>query len=137
MPYRLKFKKPVAISDPEKYINDCCIGGDLVLAQLLPGLRERFQDIRSDQEDWGWFAWVDQPGVKLAVDVFTEEVEAGEFIMHLTSRKPRLLLAAKIEDLPELEVLREQVVSDLKAWPVEDLSVELVDERYFAVGDNR
>jgi hypothetical protein len=105
MPYIVSFVKPIVVVEREQYINDCCIGGDLVLEQLLPALRERYTDLWSNQEDWGWFAWFEQSGVKLAVDVHTNDETTGEFQVHLTSRKPRLLLGAKIQDTPELEAL--------------------------------
>jgi hypothetical protein len=130
MPYILTFLKPVTIADREQYINDCCIGGDVVLEQLLPALRERYGDLQSDQEDWGWFAWFEYSGVKLAVDVHTNDGDAGEFQIHLTSRRPRLLFGSKVQDTPELEALRELVVSKLQSWAVAKLEVESVDEKY-------
>src|SRR5512145_1749084 len=98
MPYALTFRKPVVVTDREQYINDCCIGGDLVIDRLLPALRAKYGELQSNQEDWGWFAWFEQSGVKLAVDVFTHDEAAGEFQVLLTSRKPRLLLGAKVQD---------------------------------------
>ena len=68
--------------------------------------------------------------MKLAVDVHTHDSEAGEFQIQLTSRRPRRLFGAKVEDTPELERLREDVVSRLNAWGVAQLSVERVDEKY-------
>jgi hypothetical protein len=133
MPYIVSFVKPVAVADREQYINDCCIGGDLVLEQLLPSLKERYGDLESNQEDWGWFAWFEHLGVKLAVDVHTSDESAGEFQIHLTSRRPRLLLGAKIEDTLELEALRELVISGLQAWTVNKLEVERVNEKYMPV----
>ena len=130
MPYIVSFVKPVTLRDREQYINDCCIGGGLVLEQLLPVLRERYGDLQSNQEDWGWFAWFEHSGVKLAVDVHTNDADKGEFQVHLTSRRPRLLLAAKIQDTPELEALRGLVVSKLQSWEVTNLEVERVNEKY-------
>ena len=130
MPYIVSFVRPVAVVDREQYINDCCIGGDLVLEQLLPSLREAYGDLQSNQEDWGWFAWFGRSGIKLAVDVHTNDEVAGEFQVHLTSRRPRLLLGAKVQDTPELEALRELVVGRLQSWPVAKLEVEHVNEKY-------
>jgi hypothetical protein len=130
MPYAVNFNKLVSVADPDQYINDCCIGGDIVLRELLPALKEKYGDLQSNQEDWGWFAWFEQGGLKLAVDVFANDTNTGEFQIHLTSCKPRLLLGAKIQDTPELESLRDLVVSELKRWQVENLIVERVNERY-------
>jgi hypothetical protein len=134
MPYIVGFVKAVQVADPEQYINDCCIGGDIVFDELLPALRERYGSyLQSNQEDWGWFAWFEQSGIKLAVDVHTNDHKAREFRLHLTSRRPRLLLGAKVQDTPELEQLRELVVSQLQSWPVERLTVERVDEKYMPI----
>lgn len=134
MPYIISFVRPVQISDREQYINDCCIGGDVVLDRLLPALRERYgSDLLSNQEDWGWFAWFQQAGIKLAVDIHTNDHALGEFQVHLTSRRPRLLLSAKVQDTAQLEQLRELVVSQLQAWSVERLEVERVDEKYMPI----
>ena len=129
MPYALRFAKPVAITDPDQYINDCCIGGDRVLDRLLPALRQRYGDLQSNQEDWGWFAWFDDAGTKLAVDIFTNDHERGQFQIHLTSRRPRLILGDRIEDRPELDALRDLVVAELRSWPVSDLVIERVNEK--------
>jgi hypothetical protein len=116
MPYQLAFTHPVVIGNRADYINECCIGGDIVLDQLLPALRERYGDVAADEEDWGWFAWFDEGNVRLAVDVFTDDPEAGAFRIHLTSRTRRLLVVAKAVDTPELDVLRDIVVDALAAW---------------------
>jgi hypothetical protein len=134
MPYVISFVKAVQIPDAEQYINDCCIGGDVVLDRLLPALRERYgRSLVANQEDWGWFAWFEQSGVKLAVDVHTNDPKLWEFQLHLTSRKPRFLFGAKVEDTPELEELNGLVIAQLKAWPVERLAVERANEKYLPI----
>lgn len=130
MPYILSFVKPVEILDSEQYINDCCIGGDIVLQELLPSLGARYEDIQSNQEDWGWFAWFELSRIELAIDVHSNDARAGEFQIHLTARKPRFLLSDKVEDTPELEDLCKLVVSKLQAWGVAKLNVERVNEKY-------
>jgi hypothetical protein len=131
MPYILSFAKPIGASSREPYINECCVGGDIVLEQLMPTLRQHYgEDVHPVQEDWGWFAWFERDGIKLAVDVHTDDADAGEFRIHLTSRRPRRLFGAKVEDTPELERLRDHVVSGLNEWGVAHLSVERVDEKY-------
>jgi hypothetical protein len=133
MPYIIAFAKPVAVVDREQYINDCCVGGDLVLDHLLPSLAEHYGDLQPIQEDWGWFVWFERGGIKLAVDVHTNDATSGEFQIHLTSRAPRLLLGAKIQDTPALEALRELVVSLLRSWSVTGLAVERVNEKYMPI----
>src|SRR4026207_991759 len=87
MPFSIRFRKPVDVTEAEPYINDCCIGGDVVLGHLLPALRQTYGDLEPTQEDWGWFVWFEHVGVKLAVDVFTQDPLTNEFEIHLTSRK--------------------------------------------------
>ena len=130
MPYVVSFTKQVDIIDPEQYINDCCVGGDIVLEQFLPTIRERYDGLESNQEDWGWFAWFEQSRVKLAVDVYTNDANAGEFQIHLTSSKPRFLLGPKTQDTAELEELREMVMAKLESWSVSKLELACVDEKY-------
>ena len=116
MPYQISFTHPVVIGNRADYINECCVGGDIVLDQLLPALRDRYFHVEADEEDWGWFAWFAEGSVRLAVDVFTDDPETGAFRIHLTSRMRRLLVGAKVVDTPELDVLRDIVVDALTAW---------------------
>jgi hypothetical protein len=127
VPYEITFVRRVLIAGPEQYINDCCVGGDLVVSQLLPSVRERYTDVRSDQEDWGWFIWFRQGGVRLAIDVFTMDAERGMFTAHLTSRTKRLLVLDTVVDTPELEELRALVTSQLSAWGARDIRVLPLD----------
>jgi hypothetical protein len=125
MPYVIRFTRPVQITDRDRYFNDCCVGGDIVLERLLLPMRERYGiELKPDQEDWGWFVWFGQAGIKLAVDVHTEDHMLWKFQLQLTSRRPRFLLGDKVHDTPELEQLRELVIAQLRSWPVEGLSVE-------------
>jgi hypothetical protein len=133
MPYIVSFVKPVEVTDRQQCIDGCCIGGDLVLDQLLPAIEQQDADLQSNQEDWGWFAWFEHAGVKLAVDVHTNDAATGEFQVHLASRRRRLLLGARIQDTPELEALRELVVAKLEAWGASRLEVERVSEKYMPV----
>ena len=127
MPYELSFTRRVTVTDPEQYINDCCIGGDLVLEQLLPALRARYGDLQPNQEDWGWFIWFRKGDVRLAIDVFTDDAEQGEFRIHLTSRVKRLIVLDRVVDTPELRELHSLAVAELSAWvggPVTSEAIE-------------
>ena len=65
--------------------------------------------------------------MKLAIDVFTDDQERGEFRVRLTSRKKRLLFLDSTVDTPELEQLRALVTSELEAWIGGAVAVERVD----------
>ena len=134
MPFALRFRKSIADAGGEPYINDCCIAGDVVLGQLLPSLNRVYGPLEPTQEDWGWFVWFEHDGIKLAVDVFTHDHVAGEFEIHLTSRKPRFLRTAQVVDTPGLDSLRDRVVAALERWPVEQLTVERLDAGYRPTG---
>ena len=53
MPYELAFEKALDITETDRYFNECCIGGDIVSAALLPALQARYGTVESGQEDWG------------------------------------------------------------------------------------
>jgi hypothetical protein len=116
MPYEVSFTKRVPVLDREDYINDCCVGGDAVRDRLLPAVQARYGEVDTNQEDWGWFIWLRQGDVSLAIDIFTDDPDEGAFRIHLTSRTKRLLLFDQIVDTPELEGLRSLVVADLAEW---------------------
>jgi hypothetical protein len=120
----------VPIGDRADYFNECCVGGDAVVDQLLPPVRARYSHIQTNQEDWGWFIWFRRGSVNLAIDVFTDDADAGAFRMHLTSRAKRWLVFDGVVDTPELEELRELVVSELTAWGAEALTAAKVDANY-------
>jgi hypothetical protein len=127
MPYEVAFSKPIGISDREQYINDCCVGGDIVVDRLLPAIRQRYTGIQTNQEDWGWFIWFRKSGVRLAVDVFTDDPDTGAFRIRLTSTIKKLLFE-KVADTPELDELRALVESELRNWQVADLAVSHADD---------
>jgi len=130
MPYEVSFKKPVPLLDREEYINECCVGGDAVVNRLLPSIQARHTDIQTNQEDWGWFIWFRMGNVRLAIDVFTDDSQEGQFRIHLTSRTRRLFLFERVTDTDELEDLRSLVESELRAWDGRGIKVEHLDRNY-------
>ena len=123
MPFEVAFTKPVTIVDREQYINECCVGGDIVVDQLLPAVRARYADVQSNQEDWGWFIWFRDGGVRLAIDVHTDDADAGAFRIRLTSRVKKLLFE-KEADTPELDQLRSLVEAELRRWGATKIATE-------------
>lgn len=130
MPYEVSFTRQVPIADRDQYINECCVGGDVVVGQLLPAVRALYTDVDTNQEDWGWFIWFRKGAVKLAIDVFTDDPDEGTFRIHLTSRTKRWLLPDTVTDTPELEELRARVVSDLAGWVGGPIKVTRLDRKY-------
>ena len=115
MPFEISFTKALSISNPGSYFNPCCVGGDVVLERLLPVIRVGYSDIRTGQEDWGWFAWFREGKLRLAVDIFCDEAERGEFRIFITGREKRFLFETLV-DTPPVAELRDRVVASLQGW---------------------
>ena len=130
MPYEISFTKPVTLTDRDQYINECCVGGDIVASQLLPAIRDHYTDVQTNQEDWGWFIWFRDGNVKLAVDIFTDDPAQGAFRIHLTSRTKRFLVLDNVVDTLELEKLRALVTTELAAWAGNGIRTIRVDSNY-------
>jgi hypothetical protein len=123
MPFEIAFTRPVTIANRNEYFNECCVGGDAVIDTLMPSVKARYSDIQSNQEDWGWFIWFRKDQVKLAIDVHTDDGDAGAFRIRLTSRVKRLITHRE-KDTPELDELRTLVESELRKWSAVDIKVE-------------
>jgi len=124
VPYEIAFTRLVALADRDDYINECCVGGDAVVDALFPAvLAAGYENIQRNQEDWGWFIWFTKGSVKLAIDVHTDDGDAGEFRIRLTSQTKRFL-GYREADTPELDELRELVESELRKWSATSIKVE-------------
>ena len=134
MPYQLAFTKPLKVDDPGKYYNDCCYGGDIVVAELLPVVSQGRSEVRTEQEDWGWFIWCKEGSVDLAVDVFCDDPDKGTYRIFLTSKIKRFGMFEKIEDAPALESLRQVVASKLESWTGVAPSLLTLDANHDPVG---
>ena len=131
MPSEVSFVRPVTIANRDSYINDCCVAGDLVADALLPAVRSRYgADIESGQEDWGWFIWFRSGDVRLAIDIHTDDADAGTFRIHLTSRVKRFILSDKVVDTPDLEQLGNLVTSALEGWGATEIRITPLDSSY-------
>jgi hypothetical protein len=93
---------------------------------LLPTLQARYGDLESGQEDWGWFLWAEKDGLRLAVDIFTDDPLAGRFRARLSTSRRSLLGRRKELDTPALEELAQVVAGSLRGWLGSDPSVERV-----------
>ena len=124
MPYEISFTKAVDVQDPSIYINQCCWGGDVVRDRLLPLIKEKFEDIRTAQEDWGWFIWFQRGNIRLAIDIFSDDRE-GRFRLRLSSQRKRFLIRDLVIDTFELEKVRELVMTNLTNW-ASDTTLERV-----------
>ena len=129
MPYELSFANPLRAIAKDSYINDCCVGGDVVAEALIPGLRSRYGELSPVEEDWGWFLWFEHSDSKLAVDIFCDEPNTGKFRIHLTSRIRRLF-GSRVLDTPELETLKRLVVNAITAWVGSAPQVLKLDVKY-------
>jgi hypothetical protein len=130
MPYEVSFKKRVPSLDREKYLNYSCVGGDVVAERLLPSVRSRYTHIQTSQKTWGWFIGFRSGAVRLAIVIHADDPQAGTFRVRLTSRVRRLFLFDSVVDTGELDALRTLVISELRAWAGENVSVMRVDRDY-------
>ena len=130
MPYELSFTARVPTGPREEYINECCVGGDAIVDLLLPSIQARYATIDSGEEDWGWYIWFEHGELKLAIDVFTDDPDDGEFRIHLTSRRTRRFFRDTVVDTPQLEELRTLVVAELQRALGMAIQVRPVDENY-------
>jgi hypothetical protein len=130
MPYEVAFRRVVPRLAPDEYINDCCIGGDVVSSWFESQVQQRFERVEADQEDWGWFIWCRREKTRLAIDIFTEDPDAGLYRIHLTSRRPKWFVLSRIVDTPELEELRDLVANRLAQVGVEEFAIRKLDANY-------
>jgi hypothetical protein len=130
MPYEVAFRKHVDASNLDQYINNCCIGGDIVSSWLQPVVASRYEEFQTNQEDWGWFLWFRKRGTRLAIDIFTDDPQTGDFRIHLTSRRPRWIFFSEIADTPELEELRALVAERLEGVGAQDIVIRSLDQNY-------
>jgi hypothetical protein len=78
-------------------------------------LEQRYPDLRSRQEDWGWFIWFRDDAVRLAVDIHCDQPTVGAFRIRLTSPAKKLI-GSEMIDTTELDRLRDVVTSSIAAW---------------------
>jgi hypothetical protein len=118
MPYEIEisFKKSINIANPNIYFNECCRGGDVVRDQLLPLISKSYDHIQTGQEDWGWFLWFRRGEAHLAVDIFCDDPETGDFRLRLYRCVKRFLFFRYPVDGPELEELRKAVQGQIEKW---------------------
>lgn len=132
MPYELSFTKRIEINDADEYFNECCLGGDVVSDILLPTIRERYEQVRANQEDWGWFIWFRRGPVSLAIDICCDDPATGAYRIHLISRVKRLLFSSRVVDTPDLDELESTVVGLLTEWVGERPQVVHLDREFAA-----
>jgi hypothetical protein len=130
MPYEVSFRKRVDPASSDEYINECCVGGDIVSSWLRPAVESRYEALEANQEDWGWFLWFRKGDTRLAIDIFTDDPSTGDFRLHLTSRRSKWMFLNEIADTPELEELRELVAGRLEVVGAQNVVIRSVDRHY-------
>ncbi len=130
MPYEIEFQQQITAPEPEIYINECCFGGDVVSGWIEPAVLERYEHVRAEQEDWGWFLWFRRGTLRLAIDIFCDDPATGSFRIHLTTREHRRFRSDRIADTPELEALKDLVIDRLTPRVGGELAVTRLDADY-------
>jgi hypothetical protein len=116
MPYEFSFTKNVGITDRARYINRCCIGGDVVLEALLPAISQRYGKVDSGEEDWGWYVWSTSQRQRTAVEITTDDDLVGRFRVRIATRTKGRLFGWKEVDTAALEELRQIMNAQLSTW---------------------
>jgi hypothetical protein len=129
MPYEITLNKKLTISDRDQYFNDCCVGGDQIQDLLLPSIRAQYTHVMANQEDWGWFIWFRSGALRLALDIHTEDSDAVAFKIHLYSQKSKFLIFTITTDTPELERLKDSVLTILTGW-AENVTLRKTDAQF-------
>lgn len=125
MHFELSFKKPITVVGSASYLNDCCWGGDVIRDYLFPFISSKYENIVTNQEDWGWFLWFQRNNVQLAVDIFCDDIPGKEFRVRLYSTRRKFFLFHSEVDAPELAELKDLITAQLQAWTGE-VKVEMV-----------
>ncbi len=126
MPYEISFQKQIEIKDEDVYFNECCYGGNVIADRLLPSIRERYKDVLSNQEDWGWFIWFKKDGYKLSIDIFCDNYSAAEYRIYITSQRRRYLIFEQLVDDEEIEKIKELVLENIDEWSLNTCKVSKV-----------
>lgn len=127
MPYEISFTAPEEVQGCVRYFDECCWGGDLVRDYLMPSILPRYEEVSTEQEDWGWYIWFRTGQVHLSIDIACEDIERRRFRIHLASKIRKRFFRVSTVDTEELEPLRDLVVSLIQDWG-EDVMVERVEK---------
>jgi hypothetical protein len=116
MPYEIAFARQLTVADTSHYSNPGCWGGDVVINEIAPLISERFESIRTGQEYWGWYIWFRRGRISLAVNVFCDDLEKCEFLIHLYSHVKTWKILTSVVDTPDLEEVLQLVRSKIETW---------------------
>jgi hypothetical protein len=65
--------------------------------------------VDTGEEDWGWFMWCSREGLRMAVDIFTDDYRVGRFRARVATSRRGLLLGWKEIDTAGLAGLIERI----------------------------
>ncbi len=106
----------------------------MVTEQLLPLVKD-YEKLIHCQEDWGWLIWFRKGNQRFEINIMCDAPEAGEFRIHLVAFRRDWLFRRVTFDTPELEALRDLVVSELRRWAGQ-VAVVKVNEDFLAVSSS-
>ena len=87
----------------------------MVRDELLPVITGKFEHIRTGQEDWGWYIWFRRGRIRLEINIYCDDTEAGIFRIWLESYRRKFFRRSTL-DTPELEEVRQLKHSRLASW---------------------
>ena len=130
MPYELKFSKVIVVENRDVYWNECCVGGDKISDHIIPMIRENYSDIQDNQEDWGWFIWFKGGSSKLAIDIFCDDPDEGQYRIFLTSQVKPSFFGYRIIDSEDLVLLKKRTKEVLANWVDSEIVEALLDKNH-------
>lgn len=93
MDFELLSERIYAGDGDEKYINDCCVGGDEILNSLALHLAGHFgvppEKLAIYQEDWGWALEFEKDGVSYHTGVANQSNEDGQTLFRVVGEAQR------------------------------------------------
>lgn len=132
MPFEIRFSKKLEIKDSDKYINECCIGGDLVLAEIEKAgfvSDKTNEKVSRGQEDWGWYLWFWRGNAKFEVNICfdnEEEVDPAGYRIHIIRQIKAGLFSKKMEDTDEVGEIKDEVKERIERWTGKPCVVEKI-----------
>ncbi len=119
MPYDLRFSKAFKTEDKGQYLNECCVGGDIVLAEIQKAPFVSLQaneKVSHGQEDWGWYLWFWRGNAKFEISICLDEDDNQEFRIHIIRQIKAGLFSKKMEDNEELKTIQNEVKVQIESW---------------------
>jgi len=113
--YEIEFTAKFTVDNPERYINDCCWGGDVIRDRLLPAVSGGYEKVQTGQEDWGWFIWMRHGKQRTHADIYCDDKVSGSYRIHIYGAQ-RKWLRLKLVDGDDIDHVKSLTVNEIDKW---------------------